>query len=93
MKKKKTTPDIKKLAKLIKTMRIEQGYVNADHFAFDKYIARSQYARYEKGEDLRFTSLVKLVHSFGISLSQFFEEFEGSEPDWQLLKAGEFRKG
>ena len=80
MKNKNTNNDIQKLAKRIKTSRINQGYVNADHFAFDKYLARSQYARYEKGEDLRFTSLVKLVHSFGISLSQFFEEFEGRSP-------------
>ena len=79
-KKKKTNPDVQKLAKRIKTLRIDQGYVNADHFAFDNYFARSQYARYENGEDLRFTSLVKLIHSFGITLSQFFEGFEGRGP-------------
>lgn len=73
---KNTNEDIQKLAKRIKTLRTNQGYVNAEHFAFDKYFARTQYARYEKGEDLRFTSLIKLVHSFGISLSQFFEGFE-----------------
>jgi transcriptional regulator with XRE-family HTH domain len=77
MKKKKENPDVQKLAKRIKSLRIVQGYSNYEHFAFDKYFARTQYARYEKGEDLRFTSLVKLVHSFGISLSQFFEDFEG----------------
>jgi len=76
-KKKKTNTDIQKLAKRIKALRMDQGYTNSEHFAFDKYFARTQYARYEKGEDLRFTSLVKLVHSFGISLSQFFEGFEG----------------
>lgn len=74
--KKKTTPEVQKLARHIKAMRIRQGYVNYEHFAFDHYFARTQYARYEKGEDLRFTSLVKLAHSFGITLSQFFEGFE-----------------
>jgi transcriptional regulator with XRE-family HTH domain len=77
MKKKKVTPDVQKLAKRIKTLRMDQGYTNYEHFAFDKYFARTQYARYEKGEDLRFTSLVKLVHAFGISLEEFFEGFEG----------------
>ena len=77
MKKKKANKEVEQLAKRIKTIRINQGYVNSDHFAFDHYFARTQYARYEKGEDLRFTSLVKLVHSFGITLSQFFEGFDG----------------
>ena len=76
-KKKKPNPDVQKLAKRIKTLRMDQQYTNYEHFAFDHYFARTQYARYEQGEDLRFTSLVKLVHAFGITLSQFFEGFEG----------------
>lgn len=77
-KNKNTNKDIQKLAKRIKTLRTEQGYVNADHFAFNHYFARSQYARYEQGEDLRFTSLVRLAEAFGISLEQFFSEgFDG----------------
>ena len=82
MKKKKKTPnkDLQKLAKRIKTLRTDLGYTNYEHFAFDHFIARTQYARYEQGEDLRFTSLVKLVHSFGITLSQFFEGFESRGP-------------
>ncbi len=75
-KRKKPSKDLEKLAKRIKTLRTEQGYVNAEHFAFNHYFARSQYARYEQGEDLRFTSLLKLTRAFGISLEQFFEGFE-----------------
>lgn len=75
-KKKKEKPgkDVQKLAKRIKTLRTNQGYVNAEHFAFNHYFARSQYARYEQGEDLRFTSLLKLTRAFGITLEQFFSE-------------------
>ena len=50
-KKKKPNKELQKLAKRIKTLRMEQGYVNADHFAFDHYFARSQYARYESRPD------------------------------------------
>jgi transcriptional regulator with XRE-family HTH domain len=77
-KKNKVNTDVQKLANRIKTLRKAQQYSSGEHFAFDHFIARTQYIRYEKGEDIRFTSLVKLVHSFGISLSQFFEGFEGS---------------
>ncbi len=77
MKKKKKAPnkDLQKLAKRIKTLRLNQGYTNLEHFAFDHFIARTQYARYEQGEDLRFTSLLKLTRAFGISLEEFFEGF------------------
>ncbi|HTA26427.1 MAG TPA: helix-turn-helix transcriptional regulator [Bacteroidia bacterium] len=77
-KKKKPNKDLQKLAKRIKQLRTDQGYTNYEHFAFDHFIARTQYARYEQGEDLRFTSLLKLLRAFGISLSQFFAGFEGS---------------
>lgn len=74
-KNKDTNRDIKKLAKRIKTLRKDQGYANPNHFAFDHYFAHSQYARYEKGEDIRFTSLVKLAKAFRISLEDFFAGF------------------
>lgn len=74
MKKKKPNKDLQKLAKRIKTLRTNQGYTNYEHFAFDHFFARTQYARYEQGEDLRFTSLLKLVRAFGISLEKFFSE-------------------
>ena len=62
------------LAKRIKSLRIAKGYSNYELFAYEHDISRSQFGRYEKGEDLRFTSLVKVVKAFGISLEQFFSE-------------------
>ncbi|HTB32765.1 MAG TPA: helix-turn-helix transcriptional regulator [Bacteroidia bacterium] len=77
--KKKPSRDIQDLAKRIKTLRVKQGYSNYEHFAFDKFLPRTQYGRYEAGEDMRFSSLVKLINAFGISLEQFFSEgFPGS---------------
>jgi transcriptional regulator with XRE-family HTH domain len=78
-KRKKPNKDIEKLAKRIKALRINEGYVNQEHFAFNHYFARTQYARYERGEDLRFTSLIKLVRAFGISLEEFFSKGFGEE--------------
>ena len=77
MKKKATkedNKDIGKLAKRIKALRIKKGYSNYEYFAFDKEIPRSQYGRYEKGEDLRFSSLVKVVTAFDMTLEEFFSE-------------------
>ncbi|MCX6272800.1 MAG: hypothetical protein NTU44_16605 [Bacteroidetes bacterium] len=34
---------------------------------------RAQYGRYEKGEDLRYSSLLKVVRAFGITMEEFFQ--------------------
>lgn len=81
-KKKKTTrpkkkvlkADVNRLAKRIKQLRIEAGYTNYEYFAYDHDISRAQYGRYERGEDLRFTSLIKIVQAFNMTLEEFFSE-------------------
>lgn len=71
---KKNNEDLKKLAARIRSLRKAQGYTNADFFAYEKGITRSQYARYEIGEDIRYTSLVKLIKAFGMTPQEFFSE-------------------
>uniref|UniRef100_UPI0032176742 helix-turn-helix domain-containing protein n=1 Tax=uncultured Draconibacterium sp. TaxID=1573823 RepID=UPI0032176742 len=58
----------------LKQLRIERGYTNYEQFAFDHELPRAQYGRYEKGQDLRFSSLVKVLAAMEISLKDFFEE-------------------
>jgi len=72
--KKEKSEEILKLAERIKSLRIQQGYTNYEYFAYEHNIPRAQYGRYEKGEDLRFSSLVKLSKAFGLSLEEFFGE-------------------
>lgn len=71
---KKSNPDIQKLASRLKELRKAQGYTNADFFAYDNDLVRSQYSRYESGEDIRFTSLMKIIRAFKISPKEFFSE-------------------
>ena len=71
---KKTDKDIQKLAARIKGIRKKLGYTNADFFAYENEITRSQYARYETGEDIRFSSLMKLIKAFGMTPKEFFGE-------------------
>ena len=65
---------MEKLGKRIKQLRIERGYTSYEYFAYDHDISRAQFGRYEKGEDLRFTSLIKVVNAFGLTLNEFFSE-------------------
>jgi hypothetical protein len=73
-KKKKANRDIQRLANRIKGLRMNQAYSSYEQFAADKEIPRTQYGRYEVGEDMRFTSLLKVVNAFGITLREFFSE-------------------
>ena len=74
LQRKEDNPDIQKLAKRIKELRIKQGFTSYEYFAYDKGFSRSQYGRYEKGEDLRYSSLMKLIEAFGMTPSEFFSD-------------------
>ena len=63
-----------KMGSRLKELRKAQGYTNYEQFAFDHGLPRAHYGRYEKGQDLRFSSLVKVLAALKISLSDFFAE-------------------
>ncbi|MBL4585691.1 MAG: helix-turn-helix transcriptional regulator [Flavobacteriales bacterium] len=65
---------IQLLAARIKSIRLKSGHTNYENFAFDNEIGRAQYGRYERGTDIRFTSLVKVVKAFNMTLEEFFSE-------------------
>jgi transcriptional regulator with XRE-family HTH domain len=66
--------DLIKLGNRIKALRIKKGYTSYEYFAYEHNISRAQFGRYEKGEDLRYTSLLKVVRAFDMTLEEFFSE-------------------
>nr|MBK9651967.1 helix-turn-helix transcriptional regulator [Bacteroidota bacterium] len=62
------------LAARLRELRISKGYSNYEYFAYEHNISRSQYGRYEKGEDIRFSSLIKLIKAFELTPSEFFKK-------------------
>jgi len=65
---------LKMLGSRIKALRIKKGYSNYEFFAYDHDIPRAQFGRYENGQDLKFSSLIKIVSAFGMTLEEFFSE-------------------
>jgi hypothetical protein len=65
---------LRKLGVRIKELRIKAGYTSYEFFAYDHNISRAQWGRYENGQDLKFSSLLKVVKAFDMSLSDFFKE-------------------
>lgn len=65
---------LKKLGSRIRQIRIARGYTSYEYFAYDHKISRAQFGRYERGEDMRFSTLVKIVEAFDMSIEEFFSE-------------------
>lgn len=72
--KKTYNKELESLGKRIRELRIKKGYSNYEYFAYEKNIPRAQFGRYEKGEDLRYTSLLKVIKAFDMSIKEFFSE-------------------
>jgi hypothetical protein len=69
---------MQKLGAFIKKKRVENGYTSSELFAYDNEINRTQYFRYEKGEDLRFSSFLKVVNGLGMTPAEFLSEMEAT---------------
>jgi transcriptional regulator with XRE-family HTH domain len=65
---------LKKLGERIKSLRISKGYSSYEYFAYEHNISRAQFGRYERGEDLRFSTLIRIIKAFDMTLEEFFSE-------------------
>lgn len=72
--KKLPNKELVKLGKRIRELRIKKGYSNYETFAYDHNIPRAQFGRYEQGEDLRYSSLLRVVKALGVTMEEFFSE-------------------
>lgn len=69
-------PDLQleNLGKRLRELRLKKGYTSLEIFAYEHGFGRAQYGRYELGQDLQFTTLIRLVNCFEMSLEDFFGE-------------------
>jgi transcriptional regulator with XRE-family HTH domain len=65
---------LQKLGERIRRLRIQKGYTSYEYFAYEHEISRAQFGRYERGEDLRFSTLVKIINAMDLTLDEFFGE-------------------
>lgn len=62
------------LGKRLRYFRKQKGYTNYEHLAYDIGISRSQYGKYEKGGNIKFTTLCIILKHLDVSLADFFSE-------------------
>jgi len=65
---------IARIGARLKKLRLERGYTNYEHFANESGISRTQYGKYEVGENLKILTLNKILTHLNISLQEFFAE-------------------
>src|ERR1700754_4321693 len=65
---------LKKAGSRLRAVRESKGEANYEKFAFKHNLNRTQIWRYENGEDLKFSSLLKVLKALDISLFDFFKE-------------------
>lgn len=63
-----------KLASRIKQLREKAGYSSYEVFAYEKGFSRSLYWSYEKGANITYLNLLKLIDAFGVTQEEFFSE-------------------
>jgi transcriptional regulator with XRE-family HTH domain len=80
-----TEEEIKKLGARLRYLRIQAGYTSAETFAYEKGISRALYGRYERGKDLRYSSLVRLANCFNMTVAEMLS-IEVLEKDGKASK-------
>jgi transcriptional regulator with XRE-family HTH domain len=65
---------LKKLAKRIRSLRLKNGYSSYETFAYEHNISRAQFGRYEKGQDIKYSTLIKVIEALGMTPKEFFSE-------------------
>lgn len=69
----KVSPDMAKLANRIRTLR-EQSGRSKEAFAADAEISRTLYPKYEKGGNITYATLLKVIAALDVSVTEFFSE-------------------
>lgn len=67
-------PEYARLGARMKSLRLKKGFTSYEAFAYTHNLSRALYGRFEKGRDLRYSSLLKVVKAFDMTLEEFFSE-------------------
>ena len=65
---------IENIAKKIKRLRIEKGYVSSEFFAWEHKIPRVQYWRMESGTNFTFKNLLRILDAHEMTMAEFFSD-------------------
>ena len=76
-----TKEQLANFGKRLREFRKAKGFSNQEHFAFRFDIPRAQYSRYERGGNITFVSLLRILRILEVPLEEFFKEGFDPYPD------------
>jgi len=68
------TKEMQQLGARIRAIRKLKGYTSFEKFANEHDIHRTQWGKYETGEDMYVSTLMKVIKVLDISIEEFFSE-------------------
>ena len=69
-----TQRQLQNIGKRMQELRKKKGFKNYEIFAYENDLPRAQYGRYERGQDLKVSSLLKVLKGFDMTLKEFFSD-------------------
>lgn len=62
------------IGRKLKELRIKKGYSNYENFAYDFGLNRANYGKYERGANMRVSTLIKILECHNLTLQDFFTD-------------------
>ena len=69
----KHNEQLKKVGIILRELRIKKGYSSAENFSYDYELCRSNYWRWENGQNITLKNIYRICDIHEISLKTFFE--------------------
>jgi transcriptional regulator with XRE-family HTH domain len=70
---KNATPLLVGFGERLKELRLKAGYTSQETFAYDHGFSRIQYNKWERGADIKLSSVERLAKAFGISVAELLD--------------------
>lgn len=65
---------LERFSQRFKELRKAKGYTNQEYFAYDNEFSRVQVGKWERGGDIKLSSVARVCDALGITLKEFFSE-------------------
>jgi DNA-binding XRE family transcriptional regulator len=72
--KEEETPILAAFGNRLRDLRISKGYTSQEAFAYDHGFSRIQMNKWERGADIKLSTLERLAKAFGMTVQEFFGE-------------------
>jgi len=70
---------LKKIGNILRELRLKKGYSSAENFSYDFELNRSNYWRWENGQNMTLKTIFRICDIHEISIKDFFELIEKSQ--------------